>query len=130
MQIILEKSGIIHVQFSGQTFPHILVPLMVEKQVMINPERPLVIYESMSIDLDRLDFANPQLVADRADFNVQGKRGDVTLQFAVMADGAQVGRGAKTMLLSGLRAFDQEKIDALVASYEAGKADYHASHSR
>ena len=31
-----------YVQFSGHTFPHILVPLMSEHGVMINPARPLV----------------------------------------------------------------------------------------
>jgi hypothetical protein len=55
--------AIIHcyVRFSGQAFPHILVPLMAEHQLMINPERPLIIYESMSIELQHFDFENPRL---------------------------------------------------------------------
>ena len=34
----------------------LLVPLLAEQNVMINPERPVVMYESMNIDLDRLDI--------------------------------------------------------------------------
>ena len=45
-----------YVQFSGQNFPHILVPLMEQHNVMINPKRPLVIYESMSFEFTSLDF--------------------------------------------------------------------------
>ena len=33
-----------YVYFSGQNFPHLLVQLMAKKNVMINPQRPLVIY--------------------------------------------------------------------------------------
>ena len=44
-----------YVQFSGMNFPHIMVPLMEEKQMMINAQRPLVIYESMDIEFCRLD---------------------------------------------------------------------------
>ncbi len=36
-----------YVEFSGHTFPHILVPLMTEKGIMINTDRPFVVYESM-----------------------------------------------------------------------------------
>ncbi|EGU59115.1 hypothetical protein VINI7043_11931, partial [Vibrio nigripulchritudo ATCC 27043] len=35
-----------YVQFSGMNFPHIMVPLMEDKQMMINCQRPLVMYES------------------------------------------------------------------------------------
>lgn len=115
-----------YVQFSGHTFPHILVPLMVEHQLMINPDRPLVIYESMSISLDNLDFDSPSLELDKAELNIQGKRGDARLSFTVKNKGSNIGRGEKTMLLSGLRPFDQEKIDALVADYMACKQGYQA----
>jgi len=40
-----------YVEFSGHTFPHVLVPLMRENNVMINTERPLVIYDHMRISL-------------------------------------------------------------------------------
>jgi hypothetical protein len=113
-----------YVQFSGHTFPHILVPLMADHQLMINPDRPLVIYESMSISLDNLDFETPELELENAQLNVQGKRGDARLSFTVKSNGKNIGQGEKTMLLSGLRPFDQGKIDALVADYMACKQDY------
>ena len=45
-----------YVEFSGQTFPDILIPLMQKNNVMMNPERPLVIYDHMRISLDTLDI--------------------------------------------------------------------------
>lgn len=118
-----------YVQFSGQTFPHILVPLMAERQIMINTERPLVIYESMSIELEHLDFSEPELLTGEAKLDFKGKRGDAHLHFSVMADGRQVGRGEKIMLLSGLRPYEQSKIDTLVSSYMAEKDNYRTRYS-
>ena len=111
-----------YVAFSGQTFPHILVPLMEQHQVMINPDRPLVIYESMTIDLDRMDFDTPELELLDSRLELDGKRGDVTLRFRLLAHGETVGRGEKTMVLSGLRPYDRETIDRLVEEYARRKA--------
>lgn len=110
-----------YVQFSGQTFPHILVPLMSEQQVMINPDRPLVIYESMSIDLERLDFEQPRLALSQTRLEVNGKRGNVRLEFSLEAGGKQVGHGEKTMVISGLRAHDAERVQTMVNDYNARK---------
>ncbi len=44
--------------FSGHTFPDILVKLMADNSVMINPARPMVMYQSMSIDLHTLTAEN------------------------------------------------------------------------
>jgi len=122
--------GLIHdltrayVQFSGQTFPHILVPLMNDKQVMINPDRPLVIYESMAIDLDRIDLSGMELELTESTLDVSGKRGDVSLKFCLKSSGNVVGRGEKNMVLSGLRDFDQETVTNLVNDYIARKDAY------
>jgi hypothetical protein len=113
-----------YVEFSGQTFPHILVPLMAQHQVMINPERPLVIYESMTIDMKRLDIKDPQLELSHSTLDVEGKRGNVCLEFSLKAAGEVVGKGKKNMVLSGLRAFEQETIDQLVNQYSARKQAY------
>lgn len=113
-----------YVAFSGQTFPGVLVPLMREHGVMINPERPLVIYEGMSFDLKHLDFVAPQLELVDASLAVSGKRGDVSLRFSIRADGAQVGTGAKKLVLSGLREFDEDEMDALVDQYAGWKASF------
>ncbi len=113
-----------YVNFSGQTFPHILVPLMKAKGVMINPDRPLVIYERMVIKMDSLDIQNPSLELDKTAITVDGKRGNVSIQFWVKSDDKVVGHGEKNIVLSGLRAFDQGKIDVLVAWYDQRKNDY------
>lgn len=115
-----------YVKFSGQTFPHILVPLMEEQGVMINPDRPLVIYERMAIKMDRLDVQNPSLELDKTAITVNGKRGNVSIQFLVKSNDQVVGHGEKNIVMSGLRAFDQEKIDALVAWYDQRKNSYQA----
>ncbi|MEZ5503535.1 MAG: DUF3581 family protein [Halioglobus sp.] len=110
-----------YVQFSGQTFPHILVPLLAEQNVMINPERPMVIYESMSIDLDRLDIAQPLLEGDYNALEISGKRGSVELAFHLADGGEIVGRGKKHMLLSGLREYDADIIAAAIVTYNGSK---------
>lgn len=116
-----------YVAFSGQNFPHILVPLMAGRNVMINVERPLVIYESMSFDLDRLDFANPVLELSEATLNETGKRGDAHLNFQVKAGTETVGTGSKKLVLSGLREYDHDKIHAMSEKYAQWKAAYQHS---
>jgi hypothetical protein len=113
-----------YVEFSGQTFPHILVPLMAEHKVMLNPDRPLVIYESMTINIDRLDIKDPQLELTHSTLDVDGKRGRVCLEFCLKAGDEVVGSGKKNMVLSGLREFEQETIDQLVDNYSARKQAY------
>ncbi|WP_019557845.1 DUF3581 family protein [Thiomicrorhabdus arctica] len=116
-----------YVAFSGHSFPHILVPLMKQHQVMINPDRPMVIYESMSFKLDHLDIQSPTLELIDSSLEVQGKRGTVHLQFQVFEKGEPVGNGYKTLVLSSLRQYDEAKVQALVEGYELIKADYKVS---
>lgn len=113
-----------YVEFSGHTFPHVLVPLMEQENVMINPARPLVIYEKMSIDLLRLDFTNPTLEITNTSLDVNGKRGRATLQFCFKVGDEIVGYGEKLMALSGLREFDGEVINAVVTDYDKRKRVY------
>ena len=110
-----------YVEFSSQAFPHILVPLMSQQNVMINPDRPLVIYESMSFELDHLDIDDIHLELSNQTLEVNGKRGDVTLEYNIHNNSNVVGRGCKRMVLSGLRAFDKPRMDQLVASYTERK---------
>lgn len=110
-----------YVTFSGQTFPHILVPLMADNGVMINPERPLIIYESMEIDLLRLDIQKPELVLSDSSLDVNGKRGKVALNFSILDAGQVVGSGKKNMVLSGLRPYDQEQMRQVVDEYDDRK---------
>lgn len=105
-----------YVEFSGHTFPHILVPLLAGENVMINPDRPMVMYESMTIDLDRLDIHSPSLEIERNEVVVNGKRGEVQMAFNLVDSGNLVGRGRKRMILSGLREYEKQAMDAITAS--------------
>ena len=116
-----------YVAFSGMSFPHLLVPLMQEKGVMINPQRPMVIYEKMGFEFER-PIINlnqvPSLHFSEAEFDVQGKRGKIQIRFDIYIEDRVIGKGSKTMTLSGLKAFDEEAMDALVKDYEASKTNY------
>lgn len=110
-----------YVEFSGKTFPHILVPLWKTKEVMINPDRPLVIYESMAIDLDHFDFTDLRLELSETSLDVNGKRGNVVLGFTLYDADNIVGRGEKRMVLSGLREYEQAAVDGLIDFYNNRK---------
>ena len=116
-----------YVHFSGQNFPHILVPLMTEKNVMINAQRPLVIYQSMSLQLDELSLTKPTLQLSETTLDVDGKRGDAHLHFRVFDGKTLVGRGVKHLILSGLRPFEQQAVDLMVSDYLGWQSEH--SHS-
>ncbi len=110
-----------YVAFSGQTFPHILVPLMEKHNVMINPSRPFVVYESMEIKFERMDFSTLSLEMSNVELDVVGKRGNASFKFNLMENGTTVGSGVKSMVLSGLRPYEQNKIDELVNIYNSAR---------
>lgn len=111
-----------YVAFSGTTFPHMIVPVMGEKEVMINPARPMVIYESMAIHFDDINVKLVELETDTPEFEYEGKRGKIILKFNFISEGKKVGRGEKHMLVSGIKAYDQQAIDDLIAYYNERKA--------
>lgn len=113
-----------YVEFSGHTFPHILVKLMAESNIMINPSRPMVMYESMSIELNNLDFSNVKLVESGSRLTIDGKRGNACLAFDLISEDKVVGQGKKHMLLSGLREYCQDTINVIVEDYNKTKAAY------
>ncbi len=113
-----------YVQFSGQTFPHILVPLMQQEGVMINPSRPLVIYKNMEITLDQLSGDNIELKLSHSILNKNGKKGEVRLEFSILSNGDEIGHGAKNLLLSGLRDYQQEALDDVIQAYDQRKTDF------
>lgn len=113
-----------YVQFSGKTFPDILVELMRENNVMINPARPLVIYKDMSLQLDALTGDNLTLELDKATLDADGKKGKACLRFVIKNGGDIIGGGEKNMLLSGLREFDEAAMGDVVAQYTAWKSSY------
>lgn len=110
-----------YVRFSGHNFPHILQPLMAEKNAMINIDRPLVIYESMSIDLEKDSIHNPDLEFAGATMEVEGKRGNAALKFRFLENGQEVGTGEKRMVLSGLREYEDDMMNRMVELYDERK---------
>jgi uncharacterized protein (DUF4415 family) len=113
-----------YVAFSGHSFPHLLVPLMKKHNVMINPDRPMVIYENMAFTFDDLNVSKPSLKLVNTSLDVAGKRGTVRIEFDVLDSERKVGSGFKTMVLSGLREYNQEKVDGLIELYENSKVNY------
>lgn len=112
-----------YVTFSGHTFPHILIPLMQAQGVIINPARPMVMYQSMLIDLDRLDLNNIELELnqEKTTLTVTGKRGAVCLAFNLKAGNEIVGRGEKHMVVSGLIPFEKTYFDQIICDYNQRK---------
>ncbi|MDX1352475.1 MAG: DUF3581 domain-containing protein [Thiomicrorhabdus sp.] len=121
---LIEGFSRAYVAFSGHSFPHILVPLMNQHNVMINPERPMVIYESMAFEFDHLEIQNPTLKLANSTLTVEGKRGTVRIEFDVLDNQNKVGSGYKTMVLSGLREYEQSQVDQLINLYETSKTAY------
>jgi len=113
-----------YVVFSGRNFPGILVPLMAEHKVMINPDRPLVIYEGMSFKLEHLDFSNPELELSECSLQVSGKRGDAELHFNIIDAGRPVGTGLKKLVLSGLREYEEAAMQGMCDQYLSFKENY------
>ena len=115
-----------YVDFSGHTFPDILVKLMADNSVMINPARPMVMYQSMSIDLHTLEAETVTLQLAKTSLLIEGKRGDAWLEFDLLSNDKVIGHGKKHMLLSGLRSYEQETIDTMVNQYRDSKKNYQA----
>ncbi len=113
-----------YVVFSGHNFPGILVPMMAEHNVMINPARPLVIYEGMSFKLEHFDFSRPELKLSETSLQVSGKRGDVELHFNIMDGDRAVGTGLKKLVLSGLREYEESAVQGMCDLYDSRKKNY------
>ncbi|WP_148252816.1 DUF3581 family protein [Aidingimonas lacisalsi] len=125
--VVVEAFTRRYVSFSGKNFPHYLKPLMEDKGVMFNPQRPLVIYDSMGFALDRLDVTDPGLTLSTSSFEVSGKRGEVLLEFRMTAAGVAIGHGSKKLVVSGLQPYDANAMDAIVDEFYRLKAAYEAT---
>ena len=114
-----------YVAFSGQNFPTLLMPLMKENKVMFNPARPLVMYNSMSFEFEKLSLENPLKVklAD-AYFEVQPKRADNFLHFDISDGEKVIGRGIKKLVVAGLKPYDEQSITAFSDAYEARRTNF------
>ena len=103
--------------FSGRNFPEFLEPLMHEQGMMFNPDRPLVIYDSMAFELTAPVAADVSMDLTEATLDVRGRRGEEYLRFSVHSEGRQVGHGTKRVLVSGLQPMDAVRLQAFVDDY-------------
>jgi hypothetical protein len=85
-----------------------------------------VIYESMSLQLDTLALQQPSVELAGTSLEVDGKRGNAEFKFNLTDAGKIVGTGVKTLILSGLREYQQQAIDLMVLTY----LDNQARHSQ
>ncbi len=123
--VLIESLSRNYVAFSGTTFPHLLVPLMRDAGVMINPARPLVIYQKMILDFDSMDAHNVTLQDNgKTHLTADGKKGHACLSFDFVSEGKTIGHGEKHMVLSGLRDYDEEEMQGIIEYYEKLKLDY------
>ncbi|MGD8709582.1 MAG: DUF3581 family protein [Ectothiorhodospiraceae bacterium] len=106
-----------YVAFSGRNFPQFLHPLMAEKGVMFNPDRPLVIYDSMSFTLETPNVDEPALELTGSSLDVAGKRADALLHFRITDCGRHVGTGSKKLVLSGLRPYDEDRMQRFIDDF-------------
>lgn len=116
-----------YVAFSGQNFPYVLVPLLEKENVMINLERPLVIYDSMTVEFKHLNFSEPHLEMLEPELEVNGKRGSARLHFQIKEGDEVVGSGFKKLAISGLRQFEAEPMQQFVDNYLDRKEQYLSS---
>lgn len=114
-----------YVRFSGQNFPSLLMPLMKKHQVMFNPARPLVMYNSMSFEFDNLVLDDKmQVKLSSSEFVVQGKRADNFLYFELCDGDTVIGRGIKKMVVAGLKPYDHQAITDFSEAYEDSRNTY------
>ncbi len=113
-----------YVAFSGHNFPYVLVPLMANQNVMINLARPLVIYKSMSLKFDHLDFTQPTVEMLEPEFKFKGKRGDAYLHFQIKSADEVVGTGFKKIVISGILEYDEVPMQEFVDKYLGRKEAY------
>jgi hypothetical protein len=113
-----------YVAFSGHNFPYVLVPLMAKQNVMINLTRPLVLYNSMTLEFEHLNFTQPEIEMLEPELSVNGKRGEAHFNFQIKSEGEVVGSGFKTIVISGMREYDEGPMQAFVDEYLARKNAY------
>lgn len=116
-QSIIEHLIRSYVAESGKNFPHTIKPLMEDQGVMFNPDRPMIMYQSMNLSLKTLNAPEPELELGHAELVPDGKRGNVTLDYRLMSRGQEAGLVSKRLVVSGLRDYDPQAMDAVVEQF-------------
>jgi len=122
--VLIESFTRDYVAFSGQNFPYVLVPLLAKENVMFNLNRPLVIYESMTLSFDHLDFKQASVEMLEPEMEVDGKRASAFLHFQVKSGEEVVGTGFKKLAISVMNGYEAEPMQAFVNEYMARKNGY------
>lgn len=91
---------------------------------MFNINRPLVIYESMTLSFRHLDFRQASVEMLEPKMEVNGKRASAFLHFQVKEGGIEVGKGFKKLAISVPSSYEAEPMQAFVEEYLARKNDY------
>ncbi|MCD2451185.1 DUF3581 domain-containing protein [Methylicorpusculum oleiharenae] len=113
-----------YVAFSGQNFPYVLVPLLAKENVTFNINRPLVIYESMTLTFDHLNFHQASVKMLEPKIEVNGKRASAYLHFQINSGDETVGTGFKKLAISVTNGFEAESMQVFVNEYLAKKNAY------
>ncbi len=116
-ETVIENFIRCYVAASGKNFPHTLKPLMESEGVMFNPDRPMIMYQSMSLTMNTLDAPHPDLELHNAELKPDGKRGNVSLDYRLISGGKTAGEVSKKLIVSGLREYDADAMDAVVEEF-------------
>lgn len=116
-ETVIENFIRCYVAASGKNFPHTIKPLMESEGVMFNPDRPMIMYQSMNLTLETLDAPHPELELHKAELRPDGKRGNVSLDYRLISGGRTAGEVSKKLVVSGLRDYDPEAMDAVVEEF-------------
>ncbi len=113
-----------YVAFSGQNFPYVLVPLLAQENVMFNINRPLVIYESMTLSFEHFNFEQASVEMLQPKIEVNGKRATAFLHFQIKTGAEIVGSGFKKLAISVPSDYEAAPMQAFVEEYLARKNSY------
>lgn len=113
-----------YVAFSGQNFPYLLDPVLKSNDAMFNPKSPLVMYQSMDFTLNPQDETEISIDYVNADFDKQGKRGYITLNFNFNQNDEVIGNGKKLLLISGIRPYDESEMSKIIESFLERKNNF------
>ena len=91
---------------------------------MFNLNRPLVIYESMTLSFDHFDFQQASVEMLKPKMEVNGKRATAFLHFEIKADGIVVGTGFKKLAISVPSDYEAGPMQKFVDEYLDRKNEY------
>ena len=79
----------------------------------------------MSLNFKELDFTSLEVALADTSLDVQGKRGEAKLQFDLLAENQRkIGTGVKSLILSGLREYEEGAIQSMREQYIESKRRY------